>query len=140
MSFDLFRPHGQFLVRADGRIAVSEFVGPWNVELVKQWGHAITSIAQQLSALGPYVSLTKISSTAAISPESLSLLRKITALAQAHGLVATALVIAPDVEGAVFARSMYAPAFDGVIPFRIFETIDEGREWVLAQLEPAQGQ
>ena len=134
MSSDIFRPHGQFTVRAEGPIAVSEFVGPWNVELVKAWGHAITPIAQQLSELGPYVSLTMIFESAVLSQESLVLLRKITSRAQAVGLVATALIIAKDVAGAKLAQRIYTPAFEGVIPFRIFETFEEGRAWVLAQL------
>ena len=132
----MFKQHGAFQVISDDQILMSEFEGPWNLELGLSWMKAIEPVAKMLAAQGPFASLTVIRSSALTSPETLALLRKSIVVGKEMGLVADAHVIAKEVEGSYLASRIYAPVFEGLIPHQCFESYDEAKTWLLAQLAP----
>lgn len=131
----MFQPHGRFQVSSEGPILISEFDGPWNLELGLLWMQAIDPVARMLAAKGPFTSLTVVRSSALTSPETLTLMRKSIVVGKQMGLVADALVVAKEVEGADLASRIFAPVFQGLIPHDCFEHIEEAKSWLLTQLD-----
>jgi hypothetical protein len=50
------RQHGEFACHVDGRLIVSDVVGPWNLELVQAWAAELHRHASLMTP-GPHVGI-----------------------------------------------------------------------------------
>ncbi|QYF93658.1 hypothetical protein KY495_23920 [Massilia sp. PAMC28688] len=134
----VFRPHGHFVSRVEGKIIISEVTGPWNKELVEEWAIGSQPVALALSKHGPHVGIAVISGSMLCTPDALKVLRE-AAEYTARQLNCLAHVIVADktVEGRDFVEPNFFRAYEGVMPLAIFYTLDEARAWALAQLAAA---
>lgn len=138
MNQPLFRPHGHADIRVQGQNIVSDIWAPWNLQQMAAWGKAYEVVAIELSKAGPTAAVSQFHGSVLTSPESLALLRKMAEYSvKAHRLTATALVVMPEVEGALLAKSIFTPIYEGLVQFRIVQDLDAGMEFAQACLDAA---
>lgn len=134
----VFRSHGQFATRVEGRLIISEVTGPWNKELVEEWAYGSQPVVQAMAAHGPHIGIAVISGSMLCTPDALMSLRRAAAHAAAHlGCLAHVIVASRDVEGRDFVEPNFVRAYDQVLPLAIFYTLEEARAWSLARLAEA---
>ncbi len=127
-----FRAHGKFFSRVEGRLMISEVTGPWNKELVEEWALGSNPVAK---SLGMHIGIAVIHGSMLCTPEALLVLRRAAEhAAKALSCVAHVIVADKSVEGRDFVESSFIRTYRGVLPLAIFYTLDEAREWSLAQL------
>jgi hypothetical protein len=130
-----FTPHGEYKLRLEGRILVSELVGPWNLELVDTWMKAAHPIVKQLAATGPHVHMTIVTGSLLCTPESLDRLAQVIVYTTAKmRCVGNPVVAAANVEGRALFELMYARIYDGSPPRGLFYDYASAREWSMAIL------
>jgi hypothetical protein len=128
----VFRAHGQFSSRVDGRLIFSSVTGPWNKELVQEW--AVSSHAL-VKSVGPHVGIALIQESMLCTPEALQVLRHSAQYAaKSLHCIAHAMVADKSIDGRDLVDASFLRAYEGVIPFAIFYTVDEARAWGLALL------
>ena len=135
-----FRPHGHFSTHVEGRLLVSEVTGPWNRELVENWGLDCYPQARALSAEGPYVGIAIIRESMLCPPDAMLSLRKVAHLSATRLQCLAHLIVADaSVEGRDFLESTFVKLYDGVIAHRLFPTLDEARAWARVLLAAQAG-
>ncbi len=135
LPHDVFRPHGKVQVTLEPRLTISHVHGPWNRELVQAWMAEFAQRHEAMAALGPHAGITIVTGSALATADALALMRQ----AMAHGYrhyqnTVSALVAGPGVTGRALAYRMFAPVFEGIVPFAAFGTEDEARAWCTEQL------
>jgi hypothetical protein len=134
-----FLPHGEFKAYLDGRIIVSDVVGPWNRELVDQWAAEMLVLVTQMHRSGPHVGLAILRGSMLCTPDALTAMRQALGYGTAKGgCIGNAVVADADVEG----RALMLPTYDGLYderaPHRFFYDVHSARAWALSLLA-AQG-
>ena len=130
-----FLPHGKYVSHVEGRLLVSEVTGPWNRELVDNWGLDCYPLAQALSAEGPYVGIAIIRESMLCPPDAMESLRKVAHLSATRLQCLAHLIVADaSVEGRDFLESTFVRLYEGVIAHRMFHTLEQARTWSLALL------
>lgn len=136
-----FQPHGQvdFWLEEDNLLQYVA-TGPFNRELVDCLAIAQQEFFQSLQPRSPWASICTIRESAVGGPESLARYAQLMCTPKPAGFtpVATAFVIAPDVEGA----RLMAPHFTKIyadIPrqFQIFDTMEQARAWAQTMIADA---
>ncbi|MFZ6742361.1 hypothetical protein ACO0LC_03975 [Undibacterium sp. JH2W] len=126
-----FPPHGQFKIYLEGRILVTEVSGPWNVELVRQWGAAVRPYSLQLMHGGPWAGLAIIKKSMLSTPEGMEELGRITANGvTTFACIANVVVATPDVAGRGVVESAFKRIYEGVCAYAFFDEADEARQWL----------
>jgi hypothetical protein len=139
MTESEFHPHGDFLIRRDGQVLVSEVTGPWNAELVALWAKQIYPYARELAAQGPHAGIAIVRQSMVTSPEALAKLRQIVAYSVANlRCVAHVIVADRSVEGRSLLEPVFAKVYEGLCAHRLFEDYDPARAWVQALLTEQQ--
>jgi hypothetical protein len=138
-----FTPHGVVELWMEGRLMHYEATGPFNTELVDCLAIAQRDYLVATHPEGAWVSVCNVVNNAMSSPEGIARYAAIMAAPKPGFMtpVATAFVIAPDVEG---GRIM-APRFTKIYadigrPFQIFETMAQAQAWADVQLAQADAQ
>ncbi len=134
-----FAPHGQVDIWMEGNLHHYESTGPFNKELVDCLAVAQSNFLQALKPDGPWVSICTIKKSALITPDGLQryadLIRK---TPPELTPVATAYVIAPEVEGGQFMTPHFVKIFANADrPFQTFETMAEAQSWARALIDRA---
>jgi hypothetical protein len=127
----MFRKHGDFQIRVDGRIIRSELIGPWNLETAKDYMRRLDAAVSAHMAGSKWGSLVVCRESiqfplAMIPPLRASIEKRVSQFNQ----VAVAMVVTPEVEG---FRVLYPPIrsiYAGLLPFEIFETVEEAIAWM----------
>ena len=129
-------PHGERDVWTEGRILMSRNEGPFNLEALqistrKTWDERI-----RLTASGPWVSIAIMQNSVMFTSEALDVVRKNMGDPARNGnLVASAFVVAPEIEGRALCQTIFEPIYAlAGASFGVFETLDEAREWALRAL------
>ena len=131
MHKSIFVPHGEFQIRTEGQVIISEIQGPWNVEMMRAWGQSFGPVAQALCAQGPVGSIGVYSYSLLTSPDSIALLGKLLRYGVAHYQVeCTADVYDASVEGHTLAPLMFRKVYEGVVPSRSFVRVADAMLWV----------
>ena len=131
MQNSIFVPHGQFSIRIQGQVVISEIHGPWNLEMMSAWGKSIGPIAQALSATGPVGSVGIYHHSLLTSPDSLVLLAKMLRFSVAHyRVVCTADVYDASVEGYMLGKRIFKSVYEGSVPNQSFTALPEAIIWV----------
>lgn len=132
---DVFKPHGKVRVVLEPQITLSYIEGPWNRELVKEWMGEFAKLHDAMLKLGPHAGITVIASSALATADALQLMRKAMAYGKAHYQnYLSCMVVGPDVTGRALTLRMFAPVFEGIVPFATFGTEAEARAWCAEQL------
>ncbi|MES2320271.1 MAG: hypothetical protein V4631_22565 [Pseudomonadota bacterium] len=130
-----FAPHGEFTIRIEGRILISDVVGPWNRELVINWGKQALKHAKPLGASGPYVGMSIVHGSLLCPPDAFAALRVSLTYGNTHlGCIGNVLVADAKVEGRSLLLPMYEQLYDDSTPHFICLDIDSARDWALARL------
>ncbi|MFL6657607.1 MAG: hypothetical protein ACJ8GW_06015 [Massilia sp.] len=130
-----FKSHGEFTVRAEGRLLISEAFGPWNKELVEQWAGALFVLAKPL---GGYVGISVVRGSMLCPPDALVALHAAISYGGARlQCLGNALVAAADVEGRTLLLPTYEKLYDPEPPHGIFLDLESARAWGLALLAQA---
>ena len=130
-----FQPHGEFKVRLDGRIIISEVAGPWNKELVDQWAAELYVLARQLTASGPHVGIAVIRGSMLCPPDAFQTMRRAITYAIAKLQCVGSLIVADaGVEGRALMQAAYEQQYGDAAAPRLFYDLDSARTWALRLL------
>jgi hypothetical protein len=130
-----FRTHGEFSCYCEGQVLVTEVTGPWNRELVEEWGQFIYPDALVLSARGPYVGIAHIHRSMLCPPDALAALSKLVHYASKHlRCICNVVVVAPDVEGRNFVEPSFVKVYGDTVPYKFFYELEEAKAWSQALL------
>lgn len=131
-----FDPHGERLNRIEGRILISTFQGPFNVELLRMSGAAALALRRSLMETGPWGYVENIERNAIATPEAIAEMKRANEDPMRNrNRIAAAVVIPNGVEGGRVAESIYTKVWRDVAhPFRVFDTFAEARDWIAAQI------
>ncbi len=127
-----FIPHGEFKLRLEGRVLVSELVGPWNLELVNTWMKAAHPMVKELASTGPHVHMTIVTGSLLCPPEALDRLAEVIVYTTAKmQCIGNPVVAAANVEGRALFEPMYARIYDGSPPRGLFLDYASAKAWSL---------
>ena len=135
-----FHPHGIVDIWMEGRLMHYECTGPFNSELVECFAIAQRDFLLANRPEGEWISVCTMISSAMTSPDGIARYAQIMATPKPEGLtpMATAFVIASDVEGGRFMAPLYRQIYDDIgRPFQVFETMVEAQTWTYTMLEPS---
>jgi hypothetical protein len=132
----IFKPHGYACIELGSNYLLYQLIGPFNKELFMAIVQLHAKDVAGLVARGAWAGIAIIKNSAMTTPEALQYISEQLQQMREQGVgpVASAFVIAPDVEGAVIMAKRYAECYAGE-NFRIFRTLPEAQEWVKAQLQ-----
>ena len=130
-----FQAHGEFKVRLDGRIIISEVVGPWNREAVGNWCREVHVVAKTLALTGPHVGIAVMRESMLCPPDALAAMREALSYATAKlQCVGNGVVADASVEGRALLQGTYAKNYEGSAPHRFFFDLDSAKLWALSLL------
>lgn len=135
-----FSPHGEIALWYEDRILHYDAMGPFNTELVDALALAQKEFLQHINPQGPWGSIAVFKNSAIMGPDTLARYEGMMSAPKPPGKtpVATAFVMGPDVDGHRLMRPLFERIYRHIgRPFIAVETLDEGRRWVLAQIESA---
>jgi hypothetical protein len=143
LSTSPFRHHGRAEWRIDGAVLRTDVMGPFNRELAELIGPILHQAYAMLSAQGPCAEIVIVRGSAMAGPETLAALsgemRKFVQAGVAP--VATAFVMAPEVEGSLFMPAPLVKSYEaaGWPACQVFATAEEAEAWVQGLLSAARG-
>jgi len=131
-----FDPHGNRINRIEGRILISTFQGPFNVELLRVAGASALQLRRALMETGAWGYIEIIERSAMATPEALVEMKRANEdTERSRNRVAAAIVLSPDIEGRRVAESIYSSVWKDVAhPFRIFDRLPDAERWIGEQL------
>jgi|GEM_PF-1974135 len=116
-----FRPHGQYRVRREGQLVLTDVTGPWNRELVELWALAAHPYAEAAGRDGPYVGIAIIRESMLCPPDALVALADAIRYTAIHqNCIAQLIVAGREVEGRDLVEPAYAPLYAGVMASGFF--------------------
>ena len=127
-----FAPHGLVEISFLGDILLYTATGPFNKELVESLAVAQMEILTAADHHGPWVSVSLMRNSLLASPEAFARYSEMMHVAKSAQFtpLASAYVVAPDVEGRALMLSKYAEIHTSCgLLFRSFELLDEALEW-----------
>ncbi len=134
----LFPAHGQVQVHVDGRVLRSDFIGPWNVELVALWGSIAWPLTKQLDASGWYAGVVTVKKSMICTNEALVALEQgVKTTFRRFRCAANVIVVEPGVEGRELMKPFFVKMHEGVGPFCYAATLAEGTAFALKHLAEA---
>lgn len=136
-----FSPHGEVALWFEDQILYYDVTGPLNTEVIECLALAQTEFLKQVEPHGHWGSIAVCKISAVMGPECLARYGAMMAAPKPVGKtpVATAFVMGPDVDGYRLMAPLFAKIYAGIQrPFRTVETLEEGRQWVCAQIAQAQ--
>ena len=134
-----FQPHGEFTTTVDGRLIVSDVLGPWNRELVDKWAAEIYVLVTQMRLSGPHVGLAVLRGSMLCTPDALVAMEQALRYGTAKGgCIGNAVAIDAGVEGRALMLATFDKLYDERAPHRFFYDFDSARAWALSLLA-AQG-
>jgi len=135
-----FTPHGVVDLWMDGQLMHYEATGPFNTELVDCLAIAQRDYLLATRPQGAWVSVCTVVGNAMSSPDGIARYAEIMAAPKPDNMipVATAFVIAPDVEGGRIMAPLFTKIYADIgRPFQIFESMAAAQVWAAAMLKQA---
>jgi hypothetical protein len=133
-----FAPHGLVEISMDENLLRYEATGPFNQEVFDCLAVAQMNFLEALQPSGPWASICTVLQSAIATPDGI---RRYTELMQtakppAFTPVATAFVMAPEVEGRTIMNPHFARIYNSIgRPFKMFGTKAEAQSWALSMIE-----
>lgn len=130
-----FRPHGSADIEVHGQILLARILGPWNIELIREYQQLMAVHVPTLAARGPWALIIEITGEALCPPDALAQIRA-GAVAQVRESrrVCTSYVIGPEVAGHRVLDRVWREIYAGLIPFELFDTRAQALAWSHSQL------
>lgn len=132
------KPHGSVRVEVQGNIIRYLVRGPFNEELNQLFDEIQnTLVSPMVAPKEPWGDLTIFQESAMETPGSLEIYAKTIQAQVDQGLapIATAFVLAPDIEGANLMGRLYANVYAKAgLKFRVFQNESEAETWLRGQL------
>jgi len=130
-----FDAHGTRTNRIEGRVLISTFRGPFNVELVKAAGGSALQLRQSLMETGTWGYIEIIEHSAMATPDAIAEMTRANEDPQRNlNRIAAAVVLSHGIEGGRVAGLIYKNAWRGVThPFKIFSILDDAKSWINEQ-------
>jgi hypothetical protein len=135
-----FKPHGMVDIWMEGQIMVYRAQGPFNAELVDALAIAQRDYLLETRPQGAWVSMCIMRDNAMTSPEGLKRYAELMAGPKPDNMVpiATAFVIAPEVEGCRIMAPLYARVYTDIgRTFGMFETLTQACTWAQTLIDQA---
>lgn len=133
-----FRPHGEFTIRVDGQIIISDVTGPWNKELVETWGRQVYPTAKQLAAVGPNAGIAIVHESMLCPPDALASLKLLVQYSATKlNCVSHCIVASRDTAGRDLLESTFARIYEGIVAYQLFDNFDDALAWTRKQVEIA---
>lgn len=140
-SGSVFRPHGRYSAKCEGRLVIMEASGPFNAEMLQAYHQATLPLLAKVRARGPYVTLTEYHDSMMMSPSVVDLLAKSVAQANIEGN--SALAVAYAVEPSVEGRDLMIPLIESTVfapvghQFKAFSNRTDAEAWLRSVLAAA---
>ena len=137
---DIFKPHGTYSARVDGRVLVCTATGSWNLEMQQEAMQQSMAAVSALNDAGHWACIVEVRGSVVSSLAVLEAGRN--AVSDGTGvnnLVCLAWVIAPNVEGYPLMLPRLRKIYEGILEAEIFNDIDAAGAWVAAMLERQAG-
>lgn len=135
-----FNAHGVVDIWKDGDLIHYQATGPFNAELIDLLAIAQRDFLLDARPTGAWVSIGTMLRSAMTSPEGIARYAAIMAAPKPDGMVpiATAFVMAPEVEGYLIMAAHYARIFKDIgRTFQIFKSLPEAEAWARGLLAEA---
>ncbi len=128
--------HGDFSLRIDGRVLVTEVRGPWNAELIHLWAKAALHPSEEMHKLGAWGGIAIITESMLSTPEALEQLAKVVRYGvQNLGCIAQVVVAAPDVLGRGIVEAGFVRIYEGLCAYNFFDDYASAKAWLDALIE-----
>ncbi len=133
-----FRVHGKYSIRVDEQIILSDVTGPWNRELVEEWGKQVYPFAKELAAKGPNAGIAIMHESMLCPPDALASLRLLVQYSATKlQCVAQVIVAPPGIAGRDLLEATFARVYEGLVAHRMFESLDEALVWTRQRVAEA---
>lgn len=130
-----FPPHGKYKIYCDDQLLVSEVVGPWNIEFIRDWSMASIPLCEELKEKGPWIAVAIISGSMLATPEAMDALRKVIQNSvQYYGCIAHVLVAGADVAGRGIVEWAFKKSYGDLSQAALFDDYESAKQWSLALL------
>ena len=136
-----FSPHGEIVLWFEDQILYYEVTGPLNTEVIECLALAQMEFLKQYEPQGLWGSIAVCKVSVVMGPQCLARYDSMMSVPKPVGKapIATAFVMGPDVDGYHLMAPLFAKIYAGIErPFLAVETLEEGRQWVFAQIAQAQ--
>lgn len=136
----VFVPHGRYDAEYADGLVFDRASGPFNLEMLQAYARHSAPLYAQALAEAPFVSLTVFLQDMMMPREAMDgLQRYVRQLAATAGSIcAVAHVASLDVDGRKFIGGQFERFYREIgIPYRLFETEPEARQWLAGQLAAA---
>ena len=125
MRVTSFRPHGQFTIRTEGRIVITDITGPWNRELIYAWGLEMNPIVR---AIGPHVGIAVMHGSMICTHDAMAYLAKVVRFSvEKRQSLGHILVAGRDVEGRGLIDDLYIRMYEGVVEYGLYDSLEPAR-------------
>jgi hypothetical protein len=135
-----FSAHGIVEIWMDGPLMHYECRGPFNTELVDLLALAQRDFLVATRPSGNWVSVCTMLESAMTSPEGIARYAEVMSAPKPDNMVpiATAFVIAPEVEGSSIMAPLYAKIYADIgRPFGLFESLSQAQAWAQTMIGQA---
>jgi hypothetical protein len=133
-----FPAHGSFALAISEQLLLVDLHGPWNIELVFSYQQELDKAVEVLHAGGPWAAVVHVFTSALFTPEAMqSMQNKAEEQSVVQQRVATAFVIAPDVEGCRLLDKTLHQMYAGSQAFSIFDEPAPAMAWATRQIASA---
>jgi hypothetical protein len=137
-SVTLFKNHGDFHIRVEGRIIHSEVTGTWSIEAAQDYMRQLDRVVEQQMAGQPWGSVVMCRGSILFPLDMIAPLRERIAMwVSRFRQAAVATVVGPEVEGYGLLYPTLRSIYAGLIPFDIFDTTEAAIAWMRPLLNDA---
>lgn len=133
-----FSAHGLIEIVMDGDFLCYSATGPFNEELFDRFAIAQSNYLKALNHPTPWASIATFVGCALFTPEAIQRYAAVMQTPKPPGLtpVATAFVIAPDIEGGKIMAPHFRRIYAAINrPFTVVETMEEATAWAQSMLD-----
>ncbi len=128
--------HGDIKLSVQGSILIAEIRGPWNAQFIEEYRSDVDIHARMLSSCQPWGVIIDIKDEALCPPNAIKAIRDAAFdHAKNYGRACTAYVISPESLGYHLMDAAWKYIYQGIMPFKIFESRDDALEWVHSVLQ-----
>lgn len=130
-----FPAHGRYKLYCEDRLMISEVIGPWNLEFIREWSMASIPYCEQMREGGAWIAYAKISGSMLATPEAMDALRKVIVNSRdLYGCIGHVLVAAPDVAGRGIVEFAFERSYGDITKTGFFDDDASAKAWAKALL------
>jgi hypothetical protein len=135
-----FKAHGRIDMRMQDNFLHYDATGPFNEEVFELLAVAQANFLNTLTLSGPWASIVTLCNSAMTTPGGVQRYTELMQSPKPADLlpVATAFVIAPEIEGGRLMTAHFARIYASINrPYRAFETLDPAQAWAESMVAAA---